>query len=291
MSEDLFFIGPGRMGLALGYALWQSDALSSLVYCGRRPEPPSHPLFTQGNARYVFGLERPPETTTAVILSVPDETLPEIATTLAGHGDAPGGTAVFHLSGALGTDPLAPLHAQGYAVGTFHPFQTVAHAITGADLLPGSYFAVSGEPQALSVARRLLNALGSPALQVPVARRPLYHVAGVFASNYLLSILQTAVRLLGRAGVTDEEALDAILPLARGTLKNVEDLGMDQAITGPLARGDVETVHLHLRMLEPRERRLYAELGRELLETIGPSNLDDDVVGQLVELFEREGER
>lgn len=291
MSEDLFFVGPGRMGLALGYSLWQSDAANSLIYCGRRPEPPSHPLFTQGNARYVFGLERPPEGTTAVFLSVPDETLAEIATTLAGHGQAPGGTAAFHLSGALSTDPLAPLHARGYAVGTLHPFQTVAHSITGADLLPGSYFAVSGEPQALSVARRLLNALGSPALTVPVTRRPLYHVAGVFASNYLLSILRVAARLLGRAGVSDEEALEALLPLARGTLKNVDDLGLSQAVTGPLARGDVETVHLHLRMLEPRERRLYAELGSELLEAVHPPDLDADVVEQLVELFEREGER
>ena len=291
MSEDLFFVGPGRMGLALGYALWQCEAVGSLTYCGRRPEPPSHPLFTQGNAGYVFGLERPPEGTTAVILSVPDEMLSEIATALAGHGRAPGGTAAFHLSGAQGTDPLGPLHARGYAVGTLHPFQTVAHPITGADLLPGSCFALSGEPQALSVGRRILNALGSHALTVPVARRPLYHAAGVFASNYLLSILQVAARLLGRAGVSDDEALDALLPLVRGTLKNVEDLGLYQALTGPVARGGVETVHLHLRMLESRERRLYAELGRELLASARPPDLDADVVEQLLELFEHEGER
>lgn len=291
MSEELFFIGPGRMGLALGYALWQSEALASLTYCGRRPEPPSHPLFTQGNARYVFGLERPPEGTTAVVLSVPDETLPEIATTLAGQGRAPGGTAAFHLSGALSTDPLAPLHARGYAVGTLHPLQTVAHPITGADLLPGSYFAVSGEPQALSVARRLLHALGGSALQVPVSRRPLYHAAGVFASNYAVAVLQAAVRLLGRAGVDDRQALEAVLALIRGTLKNVEDLGLGSALTGPLARGDVETVHLHLRMLEPRERRLYAELGSELLASLRPGDLDAEMAEQLAELLQHEGRR
>lgn len=290
MSEDLVFVGPGRMGLALGYAFWQSDAVGSLTYCGRRPEPPSHPLFTQGNARYVFGLERPERSTTAVFLSVPDESLPEMATALAELGEAPGGTAAFHLSGALGTDPLAPLHAGGYAVGSLHPFQTVAHPVTGAGLLPGSYFAVSGEPQALSVARRLLNALGSPALTVPVSRRPLYHVAGVFASNYVLALLATAARLLGRAGVSEEEALQALLPLTRGALENLENLGPEQALTGPLARGDTETVELHLRSLDRRERRLYASLGRELLEALPTPELEAEVRERLEELLEREDE-
>lgn len=291
MSEEVVFVGPGRMGLALGYAFWQSEAVDSLTYCGRRPQPPSHPLFTQGSARYVFGLERPEEGTTALFLSLPDESLPEMARSLAALGESPGGTAAFHLSGALGTDPLAPLHAEGYAVGSLHPFQTVAHPVTGADLLPGSYFAVSGEPQALSVARRLLNALGSPALTVPVSRRPLYHVAGVFASNYVLALLAIAARLLGRAGLSGEEALGALLPLTRGVLENVESLGPEQALTGPLARGDVETVQLHLRTLGESERGLYAELGRQLLEALPTPDLEDELRDQLLEILGPEGER
>ncbi|MFC1661953.1 hypothetical protein ACFL3S_10985, partial [Gemmatimonadota bacterium] len=173
MADSLFFVGPGRMGLALGYALWNADAVGSLTYCGRGPDPPAHPLFIQGVARYVFGLERPGEDTSAVFLSVPDEVLPEISMALAAHGDAPRGCVAFHLSGALGTDPLSPLHSRGYTVGSCHPLQTVAEAVRGADHLPGSYFAVSGEPGAVALARRLLHQLGSRVLQVPVSRRPL----------------------------------------------------------------------------------------------------------------------
>lgn len=291
MSENLFFVGPGRLGLALGYALWQRDGVGSLVYCGRHPDPPSHPLFTQGNARYIFGLERPPGGTTAVILSVPDDALPEVATALARRGEAPGGTAALHLSGALSTDPLAPLHARGYAVGTLHPLQTVAHPITGADLLPGSHFAVSGEPQALSATRRILNALGSPSFSVPVTRKPLYHVAGVLASNYVQALLGAASGLLVRAGVPEEDALPALLPLARGAIENLDRHGPRQALTGPVARGDLETVQLHLRTLSPDERKLYAKLGREILERFPLPELDDDVREQLAGLFEHEGER
>lgn len=290
-AERLFFVGPGKMGLSLGHALWQRDAVTSLVYCGRRPEPPSHPLFTQGVARYVFGLERPDDDTTAVFLSVPDDVLPEIAVALAGHGAAPPAAAAFHLSGALGTDPLAPLHARGYAVGTMHPFQTVAHPVIGADLLPGSTFAVSGDREALAVARRILGALGSPSVSVPVTRRPLYHAAAVLASNYVVAILAAATRLLGRAGISEEEAAEALLPLTRGTLTNLEGMGVDGALTGPVSRGDLETVRLHLRALEPDERNLYRCLGLELLELARARGLEDEVVAELEEIFrETEGE-
>lgn len=266
MGERLFFVGPGRAGLALGYALWQADALDSVTYCGRRPEPPSHPLFIQGAARYVFGLERPAPGTDAVILSVPDDALPELTHALAGHGDAPPHCAAFHLSGALSGDVLAPLHARGYAVGTLHPFQSLAHPLTGADRLPGSTFALSGEPGAIRVARRLLAYLDAQDVAISVTLRPLYHAAAVMTSNHLAVLLGIGRRLLIRAGVPAEQALPALLPLARGTLENIGELGLGHALTGPVARGDIETVRLHLLSMEPREREVYRALSRELTD-------------------------
>jgi len=286
MSERLFFVGPGRAGLALGYALWQTEMVDSLTYCGRQPEPPAHPLFIQGKARYVFGLEAPERDTTAVFLSVPDQILPEISMVLAAHGRAPPGCVAFHLSGALGTDPLAPLVERGYGVGTLHPLQTLADPVRGAELLPGSYFAISGEPAALATGRRLLHHLGCPTLSVPVARRPLYHAAAVFASNFIAGLVGAAGRMMSQAGVEEEEALQALIPLARGTLDNLERLGPGRALTGPVARGDLETVRLHMRTLEPRERRLYAAIGREILDLAREGGLEEEVLEELQQLFE-----
>src|SRR3954469_21899365 len=136
MADRVLFVGPGRTGLALGYALSQvHGALDSLTYCGRRPEPPAHPLFIEGVATYVFGLQRPEPGTTAVFLTVPDDVLPEMAHALAGQGQAPEGCAAFHCSGALSVEVLAPLHARGYHVGSIHPLQSLAHPITGAERL------------------------------------------------------------------------------------------------------------------------------------------------------------
>lgn len=276
MKDRLFVVGPGRAGLALGYALWQADALDALTFAGRRPEPPSHPVFIQGVARYVFGLERPEEDTTAVVLAVPDGVLPELAAAVAGQGPAPSGCAAYHLSGALTTEVLAPLHARGYSVGSLHPLQAIAHPVTGAEHLPGSYFSVTGEPLAVSTARRLLGAMGCRAIAVPEVWRPAYHAACVLASNGIVALLSAAVRLLTELGVEPDEAREALLPLARGTLRNLGELGPEGSLTGPVARGDVETVDLHLRSLEPEERRLYAAVTLELLQLARAAGLDEE---------------
>ncbi len=261
--------------------------MESLTFFGRKPNPPAHPLFIQGLADYVFGLQRPAPDTTAVILSVPDESLPEIAISLGAHGEAPPGCAAFHLSGAMGTDPLAPLTERGYAVGTLHPLQALADPVLGAEQIKNVYFAVSGEPAAITAARRILSPIGGSIVTVPVSRRPLYHAAAVFASNYLAGLIAAAGRLMAQAGVPEDEAMRAVMPLARGSLENLDRLGPVRALTGPVSRGDVETVRLHLRTLEPRERALYASLGSEILELAGESGLDESVRDELSKLFER----
>jgi predicted short-subunit dehydrogenase-like oxidoreductase (DUF2520 family) len=285
----VLIVGPGRAGLALGYALLQAEAVEALTVCGRRPEPPAHPLFIQGLAEYVFGLAPPGPRTGAVLLAVPDGVVPEMAHALAGQGNAPEGCAAFHLSGALSTDVLAPLHARGYAVGSLHPLQAIANPVTGAERLPGSYFAVTGTPQAVAVARRLAGALGSPLLTVPETRRPLYHAAAVMASNFLPPLMDSACRMLERAGIPYDEALPALLPLVRGTLDNIEEMGVDASVTGPVLRGDLETLGLHLRALDPSDRRLYAVLGLELAR-LASERVPEEALREILERFERESD-
>ena len=286
MPDRLVFVGPGRTGLSLGYALWQAQALEGLTFYGRRPEPPAHPLFGEGHAAYYFGLQRPEPGTTAVFLTVPDDVLPEMAHALAGQGEAPEGCAAFHCSGALSVEVLAPLHARGYRVGSIHPLQSLANPITGAERLRGSWFAVSGESEALGVARRLVAELDGETLSIPVSRRPLYHAAAVVASNYLPVLAALAARLLVLAGAEEDEALPALIPLMRGTIENMAEMGLAAALTGPVARGDVETIRLHLKSLPEREARLYLELGREAVDLADARGLDEDTVTALRELFE-----
>ncbi len=287
MSERLAVVGPGRMGLAIGVALSHAREAETLVYFGRSPEPPPHPLF-DGAAEHVsyrMGYGPVPEDTTVLLLAVPDDALHEVANQVALAGSHPGGCAALHLSGALSTDVLAPLHGAGYAVGSLHPLQTVADPWSGADRLVGCAYAVAGEPAALTAARRIVAALGGRALVIPPTLRPLYHAAAVFASNYVLAAAAVVARTLAEAGIPEDEAVAAALPLMRGTMDNVEQLGFGAALTGPVARGDLDTVRLHLSRLSGRERRLYCVVGLETLQLARAAGLDPERADQLEALL------
>src|SRR5690606_33289966 len=118
--DRIAIIGPGRMGLALGAALVQADAVERIDFFGRDEGPPPHPIFETGSGRieYRGPLSRLPDATSAVILAVPDEKLVEVAYGLATFGPAPAGCVALHLAGAISTDVLAPLHAVGYEIGS-----------------------------------------------------------------------------------------------------------------------------------------------------------------------------
>lgn len=293
---NVVIVGAGRMGLALGSALRQQDALSRLVYFGRAHEPPPHPIFDPfpvdgdvdvpvARAEYRQLPAQPAAGTHIIILAVPDNALPEVAYDLAQMGPAPGGCVALHMSGALSTDVLGPLHSAGYAIGSIHPLMAVADPWLAGERLLRAAFALGGEPAAIAAGRRIVSALGGLPLVIASAMRPLYHAAAVLASNYLVALTAAAARVLGEAGVTADDALPALLPLLRGTLDNIEQLGMPAALTGPIARGDSDTVRLHLARLSVADRVLYCGLGLELLRLARETGLDDERAEEIESLL------
>jgi len=281
------------MGLALGAALRRAGAVERLVYYGRGMEPPPHPLFEPGPraggpvgpAEYHAGLPAPPRETSVLVLAVPDSALSAVAYELSRAGAGPPGCAALHLSGAVSTDVLAPLHGVGYSVGSLHPLQSVADPWQSGEPLIGAAFGVSGEPVALAAARRIVAGLDGVPIVVPAALRPRYHAAAVFASNYVLALVAMAARMLTEVGAPAEDALRALLPLVRSTIDNLDHLGPLGALTGPIARGDVDTARLHLSRLSDEERALYCGLGRELLRLARDAGLDPERAKELDELF------
>lgn len=294
MSERVVIIGPGRMGLALGAALVQTGAVERLGYLGRGIEPPPHPIFELGGdlpgvleepVGYGIYPQRIPEGTTALFLAVPDDSLAEVAQEVAALGPAPSGCSIFHLSGALSTDPLAPLHYAGYLVGSLHPLQAIADPWSAGDRLVGATFALAGEPAAVATARRIVSDLAGRTVMVPPTLRPLYHASAVVACNYLVAITALAGRIMVQAGVPEHDALAGLVSLMRGTLDNIEHLGPAAALTGPIARGDFDTVRLHLARLSDEERPLYSALGLEALRLARAAGLDEARAHQLEQLL------
>ncbi|MET0398023.1 MAG: DUF2520 domain-containing protein [Longimicrobiaceae bacterium] len=285
-ADGLWIVGPGRTGLALGLLLHRAGAAAPLVYTGRGDAAPAHPLFAADPpaAAYLPWRAAPPAALGGLLLAVPDAAVPDVAARLAGL-PLPPHVPVLHLSGSLEMDALAPLARAGHSVGGLHPLCAVADPVEGADRLRGATFGVEGEGAARALAERIVRAAEGTALELAPRSRTAYHAAAVFASNYVVALLAVAERLMASAGIPPERARPALAGLAAGAVDDVRDHGPAAALTGPVTRGDAETVARHLARLSGDERRLYSLLAAEALRLARARGLDAEAAARLAALI------
>ncbi|MBV8085565.1 MAG: DUF2520 domain-containing protein, partial [Chloroflexi bacterium] len=182
---------------------------------------------------------------------VPDSAIQHVADSL--HW--PERTAAIHASGASG---LELLHAASRR-GAFHPLQTLPG---GEVSFEGITIAIEAStPDLACTLRRMAEDLKARPLTLPPGARPLYHASAVLASNYLIGLLSEAASLWRSFGLTREDGLQALLPLVEQTVQNLKSRTPEEALTGPLARGDAATIRTHLQALtDNRQRELYRQL-------------------------------
>jgi predicted short-subunit dehydrogenase-like oxidoreductase (DUF2520 family) len=207
---------------------------------------------------------RPGAGRTVVFLTVPDSAVAEVAARLAAGPTIPAGVAFVHTSGR-------------HAVGSFHPLRSFPEP-GPPEAFRGIVIAVdASSPSLLRPLNRLARDLGAKPRPVDDTRRALYHAAAVFASNYVVALMRVAVSLLEETGWTEKEAVQGLATLAEGAVANVRKQGPTAALTGPIRRGDAQTVSRHLAALAEIERRqggrragrksdLYRMLGEVALE-------------------------
>ncbi|MGH7593549.1 MAG: DUF2520 domain-containing protein, partial [Gemmatimonadales bacterium] len=167
-------------------------------------------------------------------------------------------------SGIHDRSALAALRSSHAGLGSWHPLQTFARPLGEPEALAGSPAVIEGDERALAAGRELAALLHlRPVVEIAADRKPLYHAAAVFASNYLVVLADIATRLAREAG--REPVPDTLfLPLMRRALAHLSD-GSAAALTGPIRRGDAGTVARHLAVLEGVDRAAYLALAREAL--------------------------
>jgi predicted short-subunit dehydrogenase-like oxidoreductase (DUF2520 family) len=188
-----------------------------------------------------------------VLLCVPDSAVEAVARSITPSGSR----AVLHCSGSLGLDVLDPAPRRG----SVHPLASLPDTATGAERLAGAWYAVCGDGLAADV----VDALGGTAVEVPDGNRAAYHAAAAVASNHLVALLGQAERIARSAGVP----LEAYRRLASESLEGAFERDPATVLTGPVARGDWETVRRHLDALDPSEREGYLAMARMAARLVG----------------------
>lgn len=275
--ERVAVIGTGRVGLTLARALTRAGR--SVTVLGRNTDALPDPLGS-------VVAEWQPETGAAglIIVAVPDDTIASVAGRLANEGSVTGAHTVLHTSGIRGREALGALEASGAALGSWHPLQTFARQSGEPEALAGSPAVIEGDERALATGRALAAQLHMrPVLELDAARKPLYHAAAVFASNYLVVLADIANRLT-RDAIGEPAPATLFLPLMRRTLAHLAD-GTAAALTGPLSRGDAGTIASHLEALQGADRVAYLALADEALGLAVRSGLRPDLASQVEQVL------
>ncbi len=199
-----------------------------------------------------------------VFITTPDGAIAEVCQGLADEQGFAGGTVVLHCSGALASTVLASAKRSGAFVGSMHPMQSFASPDLESNPFAGIVIALEGDEPAVALAGALARDLGAVCYRIRSEAKKLYHASAAVASNYLVTLLDLARRLLREAGIADADAFKVLGPIVAGTLTNIQRVGIPDALTGPIARGDVQTVRDHLSEIEatlPELLPLYKLLG------------------------------
>jgi predicted short-subunit dehydrogenase-like oxidoreductase (DUF2520 family) len=264
---NVSIIGTGRLGTVLARALAaRGYSIKSLV--ARR---------LQSARKAAAPLDDKPDTFAAnqirllpqadlFLICVPDDQIASVATELS-KLRLEGQPTALHTSGALSSDVLSVLKAQGWSAGSLHPLISVS----GADApINGAFWCVEGDQRAARVGKQIVRDLGGTSFSIRSAEKPLYHAAAVMTSGNVVALFDVALEMLVQSGLTRKTARRILQPLLASTVRSLETKDPAQALTGTFSRGDVETVKRHLAALKakklPDANELYRALGLRSLK-------------------------
>jgi len=257
------FIGAGTVGTALAVRLKEKGY--PVIAAANRGKPSADRLAASVPGCVSYDTRQAvADVAELVFITTPDGAIAQVAAELTWHP----GQSVVHCSGADSLAPLEPARRAGAQVGGFHPLQTFASVTHAIQNLPGSTFALEADGELLETLKQMALALEGNWIRLGAGDKVLYHAAAVLACNYLVTLVKLATDLWQVFGVSTPEATRALMPLLRGTINNIENVGLPNCLTGPIARGDLGTIEKHLAALEksaPAVLSTYRELG---LQTI-----------------------
>ncbi|MCA1245432.1 Rossmann-like and DUF2520 domain-containing protein [Massilia sp. MS-15] len=240
MAPTLNLVGAGHVGRVLGRLFASSGAFTVQDVLTRGADSARAAVAFIGAGRVCASVEamRP---ASVWMLAVGDDAIVPACERLAAAAQLDG-AIVFHCSGAKASSELAAARAAGALVASVHPVRSFADPQAVAADFAGTYCGVEGDAAALAVLEPGFGTIGARTVRIDPAQKTVYHAAAVFASNYLVTVLDAALRAYVAAGVPEQVARELARPLASEALANVFRLGPEAALSGPVARGDHATV-------------------------------------------------
>lgn len=266
---NVSIIGSGRVGTSLGYALSKRGYRIKALSC-KTSSSVKESRKTIGEGKALTDNTQTAREGDVIFMCLPDEEIVRVTKELAASDIEWLNKFVFHCSGLLTSEILKPLKDMGAFTGSFHPIQAFSQKRTSLKQFENIYFGLEGCGEALVLSQKIARQLGGHPLILQAKDKALYHAACSIASNFLIVLLDMAFSLLGHIGLQEKQAFQTILPLVKGNLHNVKKFNIERSLTGPVIRGDRESVQKHLEALRdfPSYYETYVTLAKQALEMV-----------------------
>ncbi|SMO37557.1 Rossmann-like and DUF2520 domain-containing protein [Gracilimonas mengyeensis] len=261
-NTTVSIIGLGRVGTAFLRVLSEHGYEVTSVFNRSEIDEDLSRQFPE--TTFYTGLPtRDDQTGNLLIISVTDDAIEGVVEHLKKEYKSLEELQVVHCSGTHTSNILKPLKEKGAAIASFHPIKSITPETKD---FSGTWFDIEGDEELEDDLSLICNDIGAQSFTVSPDTKPLLHISAVVASNYLVVLAGLASQISSKE-VSEEVLLKALTPLMRNTLDNINELGTEKALTGPVVRGDVETIKEHLDLLKssPEVRDLYKMLGAEAL--------------------------
>jgi len=249
---NIAIIGAGKVGQTLGRILVENGNRVVAVISRSRESAAAGGRFLRCRTTST-SLESLPADVNLIFIATPHDAVPTVATALSQiHRLSFGRTGVCHASGMLSAAVLEPVRRRGAKTFSFHPLQTFPRDFAPKNIVPharGIYYGIDGDAAALRLARRFAARLEGKTVLIPPERRTLYHAACVVASNHLTTMLSVLEKMFNALDTDKEQFYPVFEPIIAATLHNIAKTSPAQALSGPVARGGVETVSGHLQAI------------------------------------------
>lgn len=271
------FIGPGKVGRSFGCYLMKNQT-QVVGYYGKSYEKTLQ-LATEIGCNAFSDLSKLILSADLIGITVQDDQIKLIVEHIASLNLEISNKVFFHMSGSLTQEVLKPLSEKRFSL---HPLRAFPKLVTDVRDFYGIYYSLEGGDQRI---HDWLNEIHISYFEISSQQKAQYHAAAAIVSNYLVAVLDFGFSQFEALGLPEDLSKKALWPLVLGTLENIDALGTKKALTGPIVRGDIQTIEKHLGAMQEASLALYKALGAY---TLSMTNLPIQTQKKLSSLFKEE---
>lgn len=281
------FIGAGKVGTSFGAYLYKKG-FNVIGYYSRTFNSAENAIkYSRGKA--FNNIKDLAKLADMIFITTNDDNITKVCQGLVQEDCLKEGQVLIHMSGASSSRALKSAKKKGCSIYSMHPLQAFASVERAVKDLENTVFSIEGDGDRIHLLEEILKTTGNKYFKLTSQQKTIYHATACVVSNYLVTLMDYGLSLFESIGIEKNEGYKALYPLIEGTIKNIYSLGTDKALTGPIARGDIQTIEKHLKSLEgtaSNKTDFYKIMGAMTLEIAKKEKLKDtEKIRELEDIF------